>query len=287
MFENRFTQLEKNYHNLLALDNKLTSGNVPVLLKMFDKAFAGIWFKRQAKKYKLQDYEIEIIKKSFEDDILNQVIRDEKTDFKKLLKSRCKEFRKNNSRLNEEEIDKLLETFNYSEIDEDIVDECKINVKRDLLDGKISINHVELKLNNYVSRKLEEINQLNELDQIKNDPNTPEIKIYLNSDEMSEIYRITEDEIRSEYGLKDNVETHVEYLIRDKIQDNKSEARGMLSIIQRDLSNLTELNNRQQDEFIRKIEYSIEKYEIRYYDINEEKIIKLSEDFINFGKFRL
>lgn len=287
LFENRFTQLEKNYHDLLALDNKFTSGNVPVLLKMLDKAFAGIWFKRQAKKYKLQDYEIEIIKKSFEDDILNQVISDENTDFKKLLKSRCKEFRKNNSRLNEEEIDKLLETFNYSEIDEDIVDECKINVKRDLLDGKISINHVELKLNNYVSRKLEEINQLNELDQIKNDPNIPEIKIYLTSEEISKIYKIVEEEIRSEYGLKDNVETHVEYLIRDKIQDNKSEARGMLSIIQRDLSNLTELNNRQQDEFIRKIEYSIEKYEIRYYDINEEKIIKLSEDFINFGKFRL
>ena len=61
----------------------------------------------------------------------------------------------------------------------------------------------------------------------------------------------------------------------------------MLSIIQRDLSNLTELNNQQQEEFIKKIEYRIEKYEIRYYDINEDNIIKLSEDFINFGKFRL
>lgn len=275
------------YKNLSNLNEDINSKGIESLLKELELCFKRGIFMRQLKKYNLQTNELNIIKEDIKTDIINQVITDENTDFKKLIKTRCKEFRKDNSDFDENEINAVLDSIALYETDKDIIHECKDKVKIEFLKGNVSINQVEFKLKSYVTKKVNESNQLKDLEWIKKSPDVPSIKIHLTKEEINEIYRTTENEIRSEYGIRDNVENRVSFWANKKIRENQSEARNRLNIIKRDFSSLTDLNNKQQIEFVNQIEFYINNHKIKYYDITEEYIISLSDDFINNGKIKL
>ena len=157
----------------------------------------------------------------------------------------------------------------------------------DLKEGNITVNQIDLKFKNYVNKKVNETNQLHELEIIKSDPNVPSIKVHLTEDEANEIYEIAENEIYGEYGIRGNVEDRVYYLINQKIRENQSEARGMLNIVKREVFNSLQLDKDQKNEFIHQIEYYINCNDIKYYDISVDYIIKLSNEFIDYGKIKL
>ena len=287
-----FEYIEKNiieYENFYknSINNEINSESLEEILNEFEKCFNRPIFKRQLRKYNLDGNELDIIKKGIKDDIINHVITGEDIDFKGIIKTRCEEFRENNSEVDESEIDVLLDNSTFSDVDDDIVIECKNNVKRDYLEGNITINQVELKLNNYINKKINESIQLKELDRIKNNPNVPNIKIHLTQEENDEIYRITKTEILSINGIRGNVENRVYYWVNQKIRDNQSEARGRLNSLKRDFSNLTQLSKKQQSEFVYQIELYIYENKLKPYDITEENIIRFSEYFKNDGKLNL
>lgn len=287
IFEKQIKNVEEIYLNLPKIDKKDLSGNVEKLLEEYEKCFNRPMFKHQLKKYNLEKYELEYIKNDIMVDIVNKVITDENTNFKKIIIERCTEFRKNNSEVDENEIDNLLNNIDFLDLDENIVNECKIQVKKDFLEGNITLNQVELKVWNYINKKIKETNQLKELERIKTNPNVPRIKIYLSQEETNEIYILAKKEILSIYGIRGTVEDRVYYLVNQKIRENQSQARGRLNIIRRDFSNLTELNRNQQEEFTYQIEYFINENKIKPHDITEENIIKLSKDFMSYGKLKL
>ena len=134
---------------------------------------------------------------------------------------------------------------------------------------------------------IDEAKQLKELDKLKNDPNTPNIKIHLSQGEMDEIYSNVETEILDVYGINGDVESRVSFWVNQKIRDNQSEARGRLNSLKRDFSNLTQLSKNQQLEFIYQIEFYINENMLKPYDITEENIITLSKSFKNYGKLKL
>ena len=285
-FVKSVTEQEKVYQELLSINNKYASANVKKLLYETEKYFKRPMFVRQLKKFNLDDGELDMIRKDIGNDIVNQIIVDD-GNLKEIIKKRCRDFRKNNFRIDEEEIDNILKDFTFSEIAQDVVDECKDKVKIDFLEGNITINQVELKLNNYINKKLRESDQLEELERIKNNPRVPAIKIHLTQEENDEIYIITKEEIISEYGIDGNVENRVYFWMNKKIRENQSEARGRLNSIKREFSTLTKLDNDQQNEFIHQIEFNINDNKIKYYEITEEYIVELSEYFINYGKLEL
>ena len=284
--ENMIDEGEKAYDALSELSKDIDSDIVEYLLNELNKLFSKPMFMRQLKRYGLDDDELKIVKNEIRLDIINQEI-EEGADIKKIVKTRCREFRKNHAEIEDGEIDMLLENVDVKGIDEEIVDECKNKVMQDLLEGNVTRNNIELKFSNYLNKKVNESAQLDELDRIKSNPDVPSIKIHLTPEETDEIYVVTEKEILSEYGIRGNVENHVYYLISQKIRENQSEARGRLNTIKRDFSTLTQLNKSQQTEFIHQIEFYINTNEIKYYDISEDYIVKLSYDFINYGKIRL
>ena len=285
-YENMIIEGEKVYDSLLELSKDIDSDIVEYLLNDLDKLFSKSMFLRQLKRYDLGDEEFKIVKDEIRLDIINQDLS-EGADLKKIVKTRCRDFRKNHAEIEDGEIDSLLENVDVEGIDDEIVDECKNKVMQDLLEGNVTINNIELKFSNYINKKVNESAQLDELDMIKGNPDVPSIKIHLTPEETEEIYVVTEREILSEYGIRGNVENHVYYLINQKIRENQSEARGRLNTIKRDFSSLTQLNKSQQTEFIHQIEFYINTNEIKYYDISEEYIIKLSNDFMNYGEIRL
>ena len=138
-----------------------------------------------------------------------------------------------------------------------------------------------------MNKKINESNQLKELDKIKNNPNVPSIKIHLTQEENDEIYRITESEILSVYGINGSVEKRVYYRINQKIRDNQSIARGRLNSLKREFSNLTQLSKTQQSEFVYQIEFYISENKLKPYDITEENIIVFSKDFKENGELNL
>lgn len=285
--ESDVIEQEKVYEHLASLNDKQKSQNVEKLLKGFEKCFSRPMFMRQLKKYNLEDYELSIIKNDIMADVLTQKIVDDNPNYKDIIKSRCDEFRKNNSEFDENEIDDLLDNISFPEVDESIIRECKNNVKMDFKDGNITVNQIELKFKNYVNKKVNETSQLQELEIIKSDPNVPSIKVHLTEDEANEIYEIAENEIYGEYGIRGNVEDRVYYLINQKIRENQSEARGRFNIVKREVFNSIQLNKKQKNEFIHQIEYYINTNDIKYYDISAEYVIKLSNEFIDYGKIRL
>lgn len=277
---------EKDYYVLSNLNEDIGSKAVEDSLNELNTLFNRPMFIRQLKRYDLNDKELKTVQNEIRSDIINNVLG-EGEDIKKLIKTRCKEFRKTHAGIEEDEINRLLDDIDVEGIDDELIDECKNKVKQDYLEGNISINNVALKFNNCLNKKINESDQLNELEIIKANPNVPKIKVHLTPEETNEIYIITKNEIISEYGIRGSVENHVYYLINQKIRENQSEARGRLNTIKRDFSNLTQLNKEQQGEFVHQIEFYINSNEIKYYDISEEYIVKLSNDFINYGKIRL
>lgn len=285
-FDEKLIELEKVYQRLLSQSNKIMSGNVEGLLEECNKYFKRPMFKRQLKKYNLGDDELDIIKKDIQNDIINYVIV-EGDDLKDIIKTRCQEFRKDNPEFGEKEIDDLLNSLTFPDIDSKVVNESKNQVKMDYLNGDITFNQVELKLNNYINKKLRESDQLNELERIRNNPRVPAIKVHLTQEENDEIYVITKQEITSDYGINGTVVNRVYFWMNKKIRENQSEARGRLNIIKREFSTLTNLDENQQNEFIHQIEFNINDNKIKYYEITEEYIVELSENFINYGKLEL
>lgn len=285
-FEEKISEQESIYQNLLSL-TITRSENIEGLLKECDKYFNRKMFRHRLKKFNLIDEELVIIKSNLKTDILNQEISGENINLKEIIEIRCKEFRKNNPKSNENEISDLLNSIPFPEVDDDIVNECKNKVNKDLQEGNITTNQVELKLRNYVNKKIDEDKQLKELDKIKNDPNIPKIKIHLSQGEMDEIYSNVETEILDVYGINGDVESRVSFWVNQKIRDNQSEARGRLNSLKRDFSNLTQLSKNQQLEFIYQIEFYINENRLKPYDITEENIITLSKSFKNYGKLKL
>ena len=285
-FEEKISEQESIYQNLISL-TITPSENIEGLLKECDKYFNRKMFRHRLKKFNLIDEELVIIKSNLKTDILNQEISGENINLKEIIEIRCKEFRKNNPKSNENEISDLLNSIPFPEVDDDIVNECKNKVNNDLQEGNITTNQVELKLRNYVNKKIDEAKQLKELDKLKNDPNTPNIKIHLSQGEMDEIYSNVETEILDVYGINGDVESRVSFWANQKIRDNQSEARGRLNSLKRDFSNLTQLSKNQQSEFIYQIEFYINENRLKPYDITEENIITLSKSFKNYGKLKL
>ena len=284
--EERIIEEEKNYSTLSDLNEDIGSENIEDLLNELDKFFNKPIFMRQLKRYDLDDDELKIVKDEIRLDIINHVIS-ESDDIKKIIKTRCKEFRKKHAGIEDSEINNLLDNINVEGIDDDIVKECKNNVKQDFFEGNVTINNVELKFNNYLNKKINESNQLKELDKIKNNPNVPSIKIHLTQEENDEIYRITEMEILSVHGINGSVENRVHYWVNQKIRDNQSIARGRLNSLKREFSNLTQLSKTQQSEFVYQIEFYISENKLKPYDITEENIIVFSKDFKENGKLKL
>ena len=286
-FEERIIEQENICQNLLPINDRIRSENVENALDEIDKYFGRSMFRRQLKRYNLDD-ELDIVKNELKEDIVNQKITvDENTNLKGMIKKRCEEFRKNHSEADESEINNLLNNLKFSEVDEDIVSECKDKVKKDFLEDKITINQVELKLNNYINKKINESDQLNELEMIKKNPDVPSNKVHLTQEELNNIYVITKNEILSEYGISGNVESRVRFLVKEKIRENHSEARGRLNIIIREYSDSINLNTEQMAEFTNQIELYIHNHKIKHYEITEEYMIELSEDFRNNGKIIL
>ena len=285
-FEEKISEQENIYQNLLSL-TITQSENIEGLLKECDKYFNRKMFRHRLKKFNLIDDELVIIKNNLKTDIVNQEISGENINLKEIIEIRCEEFRKNNHESNENEISDLLNSITFHEVDDDIVNECKNKVNKDLQEGNITTNQVELKLRNYVNKKIDEDKQLKELDKIKNDPNIPKIKIHLSQGEMDEIYSNVETEILDVYGINGDVESRVSFWVNQKIRDNQSEARGRLNSLKRDFSNLTQLSKNQQLEFIYQIEFYINENMLKPYDITEENIITLSKSFKNYGKLKL
>ena len=267
------------------LNTYVESESVGKLLNTLDKFFNKPIFLRQLRRYDLDDDELKIVKDEIRLDIINHVIS-ESDDIKKVIKNRCSEFRKHDD-IEDSEINNLLDNINVDGIDDDIVKECKNNVKQDFFEGNVTINNVELKFNNYQKKKINESNQLKELDKIKNNPNVPSIKIHLTQEENDEIDRITEMEILSVHGINGSVENRVHYWVNQKIRDNQSIARGRLNSLKRDFSNLTQLSKIQQSEFVYQIEFYINENKLKPYDITEENIIIFSKDFKENGKLKL
>ena len=104
---------------------------------------------------------------------------------------------------------------------------------------------------------------------------------------MNEIYIIVENEIFSEYGIRGKVVNRVNFWTKKKIRKNQSEARNRLNVIKRDFTNLTQLDTKQQAEFVNQIEYYINNNQIKYFDITEDNINKISVNFIKNGQIKL
>lgn len=279
-FEKSIFEQEELYEKLSYQNKNMNEDDVRKLLDEFDKCFNKPMFKHQLKRYNLKEKELDIVKNDIINDILNKIIV-EGSDFKQIIKTRCNEFRKTHSEFDENELDNLLDINNFNEFDEEIIIECRNLVKQDILKGNLTKNNAKLKFNKYLYKKIDEKNQLMELDKIINNPAVPSIKIHLSQEENNEIYDIVKTEILSEYGIRGSVETRVYYWCNQKIRENQSNARGRLNIIKRDFSNITHLNIQQQNEFIIKIEYLINENKIKPYEITEENIINLSEAFLN------
>ena len=278
-YERKILEQDEILEELSIQNNKLND-EVKRLLHNFEKCFNKPMFKRQLRRYNLNESELDIVKTEITNDIINKKITDADTNFKPIIKARCREFRESHAEFDDDELDSLLDIDSFSEIDEGIIIECRALVKKDLLNGNITVNNAKLKFKKYMNKKIDEKNKLEELERIKMNPTIPRIKIHLSPEENDEIYEIVQNEISSKYGIRENVENRVYYWINQKIRENQSKARGRLNIIKRDFYKLTSLNSDEQNEFITKIELLINENKIKHYEITEEKIINLSEDFM-------
>lgn len=280
-FEDMLSEQEEAYEQLSIQNENMSDDDVERLLNDFEDCFNKPMFKHQLKKYNLSDDELDLVKNDIINDIVNHEISDVKVNFKTIIKARCSEFRKSHVEFEEKELDEMIGIDSFTDVDDETLLECRNLVKEDLIRGNVTANNVRLKFKRHVNKKVKERNQLMELDKINADPNVPDIKIHLSQEENDEIYEIVQTEIYSEYGIPGNVEGRVYYWTNQKIRDNQSQARGRLNAVKRNFLTLTALDSRQQNEFIARIEFLISENRIKPYQISDDNIVKLSEDFMN------
>ena len=277
--EKSVSEMEDKYEAVSNQNNKLTNDSEK-LLNEFVKYLKKPILRQQLKKYNLKDDEFSSIKNKIRDDIINQQIED-KPDFKNLIETSFEEFINTQRDFDENQLDDLIDIGNFKDVDEKILSECKNLIKKDLTTGNIKSNNAKLKFRMYVNNKINEDNQLKDLDKIRNSSNVPKNKIYLSQEEREEIYESVKNQIISENSIKGTVEDRVEFLNNQKIKSNQSKARGKLTIMRRDFNKLLKLDIQQQDKFVSEIELMIDENKIKHEDITEENIIKLSHEFLN------
>ena len=290
-FESRINKLRNLVNNYINNKTKVKySDEVENLISEFDKCLNNPFLSHDLRRFELTNEEIQSMKNNIKNDIIEQKIKGKNLDFKLILISYCKEYTKTKNELSDGELDEILSKFDLSHVDKSIIDECKSKVKKDYEENKITKNQIPIKFNKLLDKKFDEIKKLKELDEIKNNPNSHNLKQYLSQDDCISIYIVTEEKICSEYGLRESVFNFVQQEMYRKNEKNKSEAREEFKSFRYNMKyflELTELQNYQVESFIRNVELLIGDNKIRKDDFNEEFIVKLSLSYKINGRIEL
>ena len=236
------------------------------LIEEFNSYIKSSYFKIDSGEYMLSYEDIEEIKNKIIDDILLHNIKGE-VDFKEILIGHCQNFHNYNPKLSDEEFDEIFSKVDVKNLDG--IDEIRQKTIDEYNLNKIDKDSLESRFKYHIQRKVRQINQLSRLEDIKNNPNVPETKINLSQEELTEIYKKTENKILSEHGLNGIVLDYVRFNIDNLYKNNKSKSHLKLNKLMDD-GLLSDVDYNQKGYFIDKIKNYIDRGKIKNDDITSD-----------------
>lgn len=290
-FEGKIENQQKLYESYLNKEKKLNeSPYIKKLLSEFNHCLNNPFLSHDLLKFNLTKENLDSIKEIIIQDIIDEKITGENINFKLVLISYCEEYTMDNHRLSDDELDNILSKIDFNNFDDSIIEECKSKVKDDYESNKITKDQIPIKFNALLNKKMDELRKLEELDEIKCNPDLPDVKKYLSEDDCIFIYGLVEEKICSEFGLRGSVFSYVENQMNRKNEKNKSEAREEFKRFRYNRNYFLEITNLQAyqiEPFVSAVELLIGENKIKTDDFDEEFIQKLSLSYKTYGRIIL
>lgn len=260
---------------------------IKLLVSKFNDYIKNPFYKMDVRQFNLSLQDIEHVKNEIFNDILLKKIDNISNNFRDIFINYCKVYSENKNTKQTLDFENHFNEVNTNQYDELIIEECKLKTIDDYKSNKINQDEIKIRYNYHLKRKVREQKQLKELENIKKSPDAPTIKELLTIDEQNEIYCDIEQKICGNEGLNEIVLDYVRFLMKRKVEKNKSIARKKLSNFianQKYFLEITGLNSNQIEDFIKNMELLIEINQIKHAEINEVKIKELSSTYLNAGK---
>ena len=275
--------------NVDVIQNFTLTHEIQFLIDGFDIFLKSPFYENILNKFKLPKWDVELIKNRIFDDIILGNIAGDNVDFNEVFSEYFQYFINYEYQLSDDEFEEIFDEIDTSNYSDDLIFDARVRTVYDFNSARISKNNIKSRYSYNLKKINKEKNQLSRLEVIKENPNVPSAKKFLSQSELDDIYKMTENVIKSEHGLNGIVLDFVRYAMNSQINKNKKEAFVEFDKFndKQHLMEITNLNERQVNDFINQFKFLINKNKIKVKDINENFIKKLGLKFLPSRKIIL
>ena len=283
------SKIQEDNDNPSIIQKFTLTSEMQFLIDGFDIFINSPFYENILNKFILPMWDVEIIKNRIFDDILLGNIAGSNVDFNEVFSEYFKNFINFEYQLSDEEFEEIFDEIDTSNYSDDLIFDARIRTVYDFNSGRITKVNIKSRYSYNLKKINKEYNQLSRLEVIKENPNVPSAKKFLSQREVDDIYKMTENVIKSEHGLNGIVLDFVRYAMNSQINKNKKEAFVEFDKFndKKHLMEITNLNERQVNDFINQFKFLINKNKIKVKDINENFIKKLGLNFLPSRKIIL